>query len=216
MALTGFFIIFYLLMHMFGNTKLLMPDGAHSFDLYAESLRAFLYPILPKLFFLTIFRIVLGFSVIVHIIAAVRLTFRDWDARGGLGRYVRQRYQAGSFAARTMIWGGIIIALGLALHLAQFTNQWIKVGYTDTATLPSDRVLIGFSEWWLVALYALWMLAVCLHVWHGFYSAFCTIGARVGAFSEKVIKACAWVVAILLYVGFMITPVAIALGLVGA
>ena len=53
------------------------------------------------------------------------------------------------------------------------------------------------------------MLAVCLHVWHGFYSAFCTIGARVGAFSEKVIKACAWVVAILLYVGFMITPVAI-------
>ncbi len=213
MALTGFFIVFYLLMHMFGNTKLLMHNGMESFDAYALSLREFLYPILPKYFFLTIFRVVLGLSVLFHVIAAVLLTFRDYDARTGMGRYVRQRYLAGSFAARTMIWGGLIILGGLIFHLAQFTWQWVTIGYTGDAA-PHMRPMLAFQEWWMVLGYAIWMGAVCLHTWHGFYSGFCTLGLRVGAFSERVIRVCAWVVALLLFFGFMVTPVAILTGMV--
>lgn len=217
MAVTGFILVAFLLMHMFGNTKLLIPEiGAQEFDEYSHSLRTFLYPILPPMFFLWCFRIALAFSAVVHIIAAVQLTFRDYDAKGGMGRYLRQRYLEGSFAARTMIWGGIIILLGVLVHLFQFTTQTIRVNYPAgvTEVEPHLRVVLGFQVWWLVALYAIWMAAVCVHVWHGFYSAFCTVGARVGAFSEKVIKVCAWVVALLLYFGFMITPIAILTGMV--
>jgi succinate dehydrogenase / fumarate reductase cytochrome b subunit len=220
MAVTGFILVAFLLMHMFGNTKLLLPasaeipgGGFQEFDEYAESLRMFLYPILPPRFFLWIFRITLAFSAIVHIVAAVQLTFRDYDAKGGLGRYFRQRYLAGSFAARTMIWGGVIILLGVIVHLLQFTTQTITVGYTGEAA-PHARVVLGFQEWWMVLAYAIWLAAVCLHVWHGFYSAFCTIGARAGAFSEKVIKVCAWIVALLIFFGFMVPPLAILTGMV--
>lgn len=218
MAVTGLILVAFLLMHMFGNSKLLIPGvGAEEFDEYSHSLRRFLYPILPPMFFLWLFRLALLFSVVVHMIAAVQLTFRDYDATG-LGRYFRQRYLAGSFAARTMIWGGIIIVVGVVFHLLQFTAEVITVNYPagQASVAPHLRVVYGFEQWWLVALYAFWMLAVCLHVWHGFYSAFCTLGARVGAYSEKVIKVCAWIVALLLYFGFMVTPLAIAFGWIGA
>ncbi|MFB9618176.1 succinate dehydrogenase cytochrome b subunit [Brooklawnia cerclae] len=216
MAVTGLFLVLFLLMHMFGNLKLLIPDNGAEFDEYSEALRTFLYPVLPEKFFLTCFRGVLAVAILVHLEAAIRLTFRDYDAKGGLGRYFKQRFLGGSFAARTMIWGGVIIVLGVIVHLLQFTGQIIKVNYPAGAAsvLPHERVVLGFQEWWLVLLYAIWMLAVCFHVWHGFYSAFCTLGARVGAASEKVIKFCAWVVAILLYIGFMLTPVLIFLGVI--
>lgn len=214
MAVTGLILVAFLLMHMFGNTKLLIPEiGFQEFDEYADSLRTFLYPILPPKFFLWVFRITLAFSAIVHIIAAVQLTFRDYDAKGGLGRYFRQRYLAGSFAARTMIWGGIIILLGVIVHLAQFTIQAITIGYTGDAA-PHARVVLAFQEWWVVVLYGIWLAAVCLHVWHGFYAAFSTLGARVGAFSAKVLKACAWIVALLIYLGFMVPPIVILSGMV--
>ncbi len=214
MAVTGLILVAFLLMHMFGNTKLLIPEiGAQEFDEYSHYLRRFLYPVLPPMFFLWLFRIALLLSAAVHIIAAVQLTFRDYDAKGGMGRYLRQRYLEGSFAARTMIWGGIIILTGVVFHLLQFTTQTITVGY-DGSVDPHQRVVLGFQEWWLVALYGLWMLAVCIHVWHGFYSAFCTLGARAGAFSQKVLVVCSWIVALLVYFGFMVTPIAILTGLV--
>ena len=215
MAVTGIILIAFLLMHMFGNTKLLIPEvGAQEFDEYSEYLRNFLYPVLPYKFFLWCFRGALAFSAIVHIWMAIKLTFRDYDATG-LGRYFKKQYLAGSFAARTMIWAGVIIVLGVVVHLLQFTGQVITVGYTGSVE-PHVRVVLGFQNWWLVLIYAIWMLAVCNHVWHGFYSAFCTIGARAGVVSEKVFKVCSWVVAILLFIGFMATPVAILMGLVSA
>ena len=199
MAVTGLILVAFLLMHMFGNTKLLIPEiGAQEFDEYSHYLRRFLYPVLPPMFFLWLFRIALLLSAAVHIIAAVQLTFRDYDAKGGMGRYLRQRYLEGSFAARTMIWGGIIILTGVVFHLLQFTTQTITVGY-DGSVDPHQRVVLGFQEWWVVALYGLWMLAVCIHVWHGFFSAFCTLGARAGAFSQKVLVVCSWIVALLVY-----------------
>lgn len=215
MAITGLILVAFLLMHMFGNTKLLLPDDGAEFDEYSHYLRMFLYPILPPKFFLTLFRIALLASVLVHMLFAVQLTFRDYDATG-LGRYFKQRYLAGSFAARTMIWGGIIIALGVIVHLLQFTAEIITVNYPDGMSTvdPHLRVVYGFQEWWLVVLYAIWMAAVCLHIGHGFYSAFCTIGARTGATSDKVFKACAWIIAVLLFVGFMATPVLIYLGVI--
>ena len=89
------------------------------------------------------------------------------------------------------------------------------MGYTGTVE-PHMRVILGFEQWWLVLAYAIFVGAVCLHIYHGFYSAFCTLGARVGAFSEKVIKVCSWIVCLLVFFGFMASPLAIFFGLVTA
>lgn len=209
MALTGLFLVLFLLVHMFGNLKLIGPNGAEHFDAYAEGLRTLLYPYLPEKFFLWIFRLLIIFSVGVHMWAAGSLTMRDYNAKGGLGRYIKRRYLDGSFAARTMIWGGVIIFLGLIAHLAQFTWQWIRISYPAGADtqVPHARVILAFQNWWVVLLYLVWLLAVSIHIWHGFYSALVTLGARVGADSYRVIKFCAWLVTIAVLVGFMLVPV---------
>ncbi|AJQ91062.1 succinate dehydrogenase [Propionibacterium freudenreichii] len=218
MALTGIFLVAFLAMHMFGNLKLLMNDSGAEFDAYSHALRQFLVPILPPYFFLTLFRIVLGAAVIIHMGLAIDLTLRDRKASGvGFKRYVQRRYLEGSFAARTMIWGGIIIALFLVFHLLQFTDQIIKVGYSagDPAVdQPHLRVILGFQNWGIYAIYFVAMLAVCLHIWHGFRSAFSTLGWRVGNSSTVVIKVCAWLVSILVFVGFMLVPTLIAFGVI--
>lgn len=217
MSISGLIIVLFLMMHLFGNTKLLIPNvGFQEFDEYSHSLRTFLYPILPEKFFLTLFRIFMLLAALIHIEAAVRLTFRNRTSGVSRARYLKQRYLAGSFAARTMIWSGVIILFGVIAHLLQFTGEVIRVNYPAgvTSVAPHERVVLAFQSPIVVLAYAVWMLAVCVHVYHGFYSALCTIGARTGAYSEKIIKICSAIVAVLVFFGFMAAPLAIAIGLV--
>lgn len=208
MAITGLFLVLFLCFHAFGNLKLFASK--EDFNLYAESLRSFLYPILPHRFFLWCFRIVLLACAVLHIWAARWLTLRNYKT-GGRTKYVKRRYMEGSFAARTMIWSGILLLLFVIFHLLQFTTQTITVGYENHAA-PADRVILAFQEWWVVLIYAVAMLAVCTHIWHGFYAAFMTLGANVGPGARRVLKICASIVSVLLFVGFMVTPFAILFG----
>ena len=74
-------------------------------------------------------------------------------------------------------------------------------------------MVIGeFSQWWMVLIYAVWMVAVCMHIRHGFWSAFATLGANTSAKARAVLNGCAWAVALLLFIGFMIMPVAVLFG----
>lgn len=219
MAVTGLILIGFLLMHAFGNFKLLIPDEGQEFNEYSHSLREFLYPILPPMLFLWAFRIFLLASVGLHLYSALKLTGRRWSSTGG-SRYVTQKpatSRANSYAARTMLWGGIIIVLFVIMHLLQFTAQVLTFGYPDgTTTLePYQRTVAGFSEWWVVVVYAVAMLAVCVHIFHGFWSAFATLGANVSAKSQSVLRGLAMLISALLYFGFMIPPVLILFGVIG-
>ncbi len=220
MAVTGLILIGFLLFHAFGNFKLLIPDEGAEFNEYSHLLRRLLYPILPPMFFLWGFRIFMLAATGLHLYSAYKLTGRRWSSAGVSGRYVSQKpstSKAHSYAARTMIWGGIIIVLFVIMHLLQFTAQVLTFGYPDgTTTLePYDRTLAGFSEWWVVLVYAIAMLAVCVHVFHGFWSAFATLGANVSAKSQGVLKGLAVLISAALYFGFMIPPVLILFGVIG-
>lgn len=217
MAVTGLLLICFLLMHLFGNLKLLLSDNGKEFNEYSHWLRDFLYPALPHKFFLWCFRIVLLASVVLHMYSAFKLRVRAHRNLGS-SRYSTKRVMEKSYAARTMIWGGIIITVFVIFHLLQFTAQKITVGYpSGTTTLePYDRTLAGFGVWWVVAFYAIAMVAVCMHIWHGFYSAFATLGANTSANARRVLKLCAHIVSIVLYVGFMLPPVLILFGVIGS
>ena len=217
MAVTGLVLIGFLLVHMFGNLKMFI--GEEAFNHYAEWLKGLsedggiLYPLVPAGWFIWIFRAVLLAAVVLHVYSAATLWKRALAANPS--GYEAKRRLAQTYSARTMRWGGIILAGILIFHLAQFTVHAALVAgdYGTTYSESAYKMVIGeFSQWWMVLIYAVWMVAVCMHIRHGFWSAFATLGANTSAKARAVLNGCAWAVALLLFIGFMIMPVAVLFG----
>lgn len=210
MAVTGLIMIGFLLMHMYGNLKVFM--GAEAFDHYAHWLKGdILYPLVPSGWFIWVFRAFMLAAIVLHAASAWHLARRARIAAGP--RYVHKKTLQQTYAARTMRWGGVILGAFLVFHLLQFTAQVINTGWNSGAG-PYEMFVVSFQQWWLVLAYALWMVAVCLHVRHGFWSAFATLGANTSAKTRAIWNGLAYAVAALLYVGFMIAPLAVLFGLV--
>ena len=217
MAITGLVLIGFLLMHMYGNLKVFL--GQEAFDHYAHWLKydahpedgidVILYPLIPNGWFIWLFRAVMLFAIVAHMYSALILTQRAQAARGT--KYVKITRLQQTYSARTMRWGGVILAGFLIFHLLQFTATLVTPGFTAGAA-PYQMVVGSFRIWWVLVAYALWMVTVCMHVRHGFWSAFTTLGANTSARAREVLNGCAWVAAILLYLGFMVMPVAVFLG----
>jgi len=217
MAVTGLILITFLLMHMIGNLKMFL--GQEHFNDYANWLKELvLTPFLPEGFFIWIFRAVLLACIVLHMYSAIVLWLRA--KRATPSTYEARRRLAQTYSARTMRWGGVILAGLVIWHLLQFTI--IPNTFTPAAATtykgghdPFTMVLITFQSPLFVALYAVWMAVVCLHIRHGFWSAFTTLGANTSLKAQAVLNACAWFVAALLFCGFMIMPVADLLGGIG-
>ena len=207
MAVTGLFLILFLLVHMWGNLKAFM--GPEAYDHYAEWLKTdVLYPLVPRGWFIWIFRAFMVASIVLHMFSAYVLTRRS---QAGRGRYQRTERRAQTFAARTMRWGGVILLMLLLFHLGQFTVKVFLTGFSSTST-PYDSVVLTFQQWYMVVLYALFVGTVCLHVRHGVWSALTTLGANTSAKSRRVLNMTAVFVAVLLFVGFMVMPIAVLFG----
>lgn len=214
MAVTGLIMIAFLLMHMYGNMKMFM--GAEAFDHYAHWLKGqtddggILYPILPAGWFIWIFLFALVLAVILHIWSAYTLSRATLANRGD--RYVNKKTRVQTYSARTMRWGGVIILAFLIFHLIQFTIVPGSMG--GTADEPHTMVLAGFKLWWMVAIYAVCMVLICMHIRHGFWSAFTTLGANTSPNARKWLNILAIIVAVVLFVGFMSMPVAVLFGVI--
>lgn len=217
MAVTGLMMIGFLLMHMYGNLKLFI--SADAFDHYAHWLKGdgdvqepLLYPIVPKGAFIWIFRGVMTAAIVLHIWSAASLSARTIAVRGpGYGKNQRL---AQSYSARTMRWGGVILGGFLIFHLLQFTAKIVRTGFEHDAA-PHQMVVFSFQNLWILLAYAVWMVAVCMHVRHGFWSAFTTLGANTSAKAREVLNGLAIFFAVVLYLGFMAMPVAVFVGYLG-
>ena len=209
MAVTGLFFVFYLVLHMYGNLKLFF--GMEAYNHYAEYLREFLYPILPERGVLWILRVMLAFSIGVHVYSAVSLWARARRARGGVG-YAAKRSIATGYAVRTMRWGGIIILAFVVFHLAHFTWLAIEIGGDYQTLSPAERMVASFENWWLVVLYGISVALVAMHIRHGVWSSMATLGASKKR-REFAINAVAIAIALAIFIGFMLPPVAILAGI---
>ena len=205
MAVTGLIMIGFLLFHMYGNLKLFA--GMEAYDTYAHHLRTMLEPILPLRGFLWIVRIVMLAAVALHIVSAIIVSRSAWAATGGA---FKQRYQSTknrsgiqrTYASRTMRWGGVIIFLFVVAHLLHFTATQLRTTEVMRESAYA-RVVAGFEVWWVWLLYVIALTAVFLHIRHGLWSAFATLGANVGPAARYWLNVVAWVVAGLLWVGFL-------------
>ncbi|MDR2975459.1 MAG: succinate dehydrogenase cytochrome b subunit [Propionibacteriaceae bacterium] len=212
MAVTGLVLIAFLLMHMFGNLKIFI--GPEAYNDYAEFLKQdLLAPILPHGWFIWIFRAVLLVCLVLHVYCAIVLWLASVEGRGKT-KYVRKNRKEQTISSRVMRWGGITLFLLLVFHIMMFTTGTITPGWSGGLIEPYDMFMGAFSNWWVVLIYVVFMVVVCMHVRHGFWSAFTTLGANVGAQARVVLNVLAYFAAALLLVGFLLPPVAVLFGMV--
>jgi succinate dehydrogenase / fumarate reductase cytochrome b subunit len=209
MAVTGLLLVGFLFAHMIGNLKIFL--GGESFDHYAHWLRSIGTPLLPEAWFLWIQRGILTFAVIGHIAAATILARRARKARPV--KYAHRPKVQGSYAARTMRWGGVIVLLFVVFHILDLTTGHLNP-VADKAH-PYANVVADFApdRWYVTLLYTVSILAVGFHLWHGLFSAARTLGQR-SVTGERRARAIAGFLAATLVVGYLSVPFAVMTGLV--
>ena len=209
MAVTGLLLVLFLYAHMLGNLKIFF--GGVTFDHYAHWLRTIGTPLLPTGWYLWLQRTVLTVAVLGHIAAAVILARRARAARPV--RYAHRPKVQGSYAARTMRWGGVIILLFVVYHILDLTTGTLNPH--GGAGQPYGNVVADFApaRWYVTLFYTLAIVAVGFHLRHGLFSAVRTLGQQT-ARGERIARATALVLSLVLVVGYLSVPFAVLTGLV--
>ena len=215
MALTGIGIILFVLAHMVGNWKIFLPDvaGVPDIDIYAEALRELLVPFLPAHVALWILRTGLIVAFLLHIHAAYSLTLMNHRARPEDYQGPRT-YVAANYASRTMRWSGVIFAAFLLFHLADLT--WgIQPMAPETWARGEvyANFIATFSRAPVTAFYVIAMVLLGLHLYHGAWSMFQSLGINHPRFNA-VRRYFAIGLAVLVTVGNAIMPLAVYFGFV--
>jgi len=173
MAITGVVLMGFVFGHAVGNLKMYL--GAVDFNHYSEFLRELLVPILPRTVFLWLIRLGLMAAFVFHIWAAASLT--AMNRKANTPYQSRRDYMAANFAARTMRWTGIIVALFLVWHLADLTwglkpvatDAWVRGAAFQNVTQSLQRVPVAI-------LYVIANIALGIHLFHGSWSLFQSLG----------------------------------------
>ncbi|MER5862929.1 succinate dehydrogenase cytochrome b subunit [Kitasatospora sp. NPDC002040] len=206
MAVSGLVMLLYLVAHMLGNLKVFF--GPEDINGYAHWLRTLGQPLLHFGWFLWLARFALLAAVVAHGVAAYQLSRRDLAARPV--KYVHTRRRA-SYATRTMRWGGVILGLFIVWHILDLTT--LTVNPLGEEGHPYQNIVASFSTWYGGGVYCLAVLALGLHVRHGFWSAAQTLGAN-SPRRDRALKLTADALALLLTAGFLSVPVAVMTGVV--
>jgi len=209
MAVTGLFYIGFVFFHMYGNTKVFF--GAEYFNAYAEGLREFGQPLLGHLHFLYVMRTVMVVALALHIWAAVTLTRQSQAARAT--KYAMTRRQAADYAALTMRWGGVALFFFLIYHLAHFTWGIPVIHSNFTLGDAYGNLVYGFQNPLNVLLYLIALVALGLHLYHGTWSLFQTLGL-LNRDTTTAIRGLAWLLALVIPIGFAVVPLSVLFGIV--
>ncbi len=204
MSLTGLFLIVFLAVHLTGNLQLLYNDNGEAFNTYAYFMTSNL--------FIKITSIGLYTGILLHAIQGILIWRRNVAARG-TGYKVKKASDA-SFSSRNMGWLGVIIAIFLALHLYQFwakmhfgTMEMINYHGYDYAVKDLYSVVDHiYSNPVYVIIYVISMIVVGLHLWHGFQSAFQSLGLNHKKYTP-LIKGLGMIYTIVVTLGFAIIPI---------
>jgi succinate dehydrogenase cytochrome b subunit len=210
MALSGLVLFGFVLGHMAGNLKLYL--GADALNHYAEWLREVGAPLLPHGVLLWIARAVLLAAVVVHVVSAWQVTQMDRRARPQA--YAERRIVKTTYASRTMRWGGVIILLFVFFHLAHFTfgAPWAHPDFVQGDVY--HNVVAGFRVWPVSVLYIVAQAALALHLYHGLWSLFQTLGwnhPKINPWRRNFAR----VFAVVIFVGNVSFPISVLAGWVG-
>jgi succinate dehydrogenase / fumarate reductase cytochrome b subunit len=189
MASTGLFFCLFLATHLVGN--LTIYGGKGMFNAYAEHLHAF-GPII------NVIELALLFFAVLHISFGALLYFQNWRARPV--RYQVKKNAGGRTLTSTLMpYTGLYLLIYVILHL--FTFHFADRSGRTLYQLVADV----FSRPEYIVFYIFSMVVAALHVKHGFWSAFQTIGADHPKYMPLV-QAVGWIFSLLVGVGFGSIP----------
>ena len=204
MSVTGVALILFLTFHMSMNVAALFSGEAY--NMICEFLGANWYALVATLG--------LAFLTVVHIVYAFWLTMQNRAARGNERYSVTERSKKVEWASQNMLVLGIIVLLGLLLHLFNFWYNMMFAELTgmEMAHDPADGfayIQDTFANPLYVVLYIVWLVAIWFHLSHGFWSAMQTFGwnGKVWFNRWKVIGI---VYTTLLMLGFLVVALAFA------
>lgn len=203
MALSGGFLIVFLIGHISGNTLLFKNDGGDAFNLYAQFMTT--NPAVKILSYLTYA------SILLHIIYSVLLTMHNKKARK-VGYAVTNRGANSAWSSRNMGILGSVILVFIIIHMYSF---WFKMHWGEIPRVIIDGAEVknlylvvneSFHQLWYVALYVISMGILAFHLSHGFSSAFQTLGLNHKKYTPF-IKKVGVAFSILVPTGFAAMPV---------
>ncbi|HQW42843.1 MAG: succinate dehydrogenase cytochrome b subunit [Chitinophagaceae bacterium] len=169
MALTGIFLILFLVIHVGLNATIWANDGGKMFEAGAHFMGSNIVP--------RILEIGLMAGILLHIIQGLMLEFQNRSKRKK-GYAVSMGTKGSRWYSLSMGLLGTLILLFLIMHLAHFwvpnrSNQGWLLGPEISLY---DKMKEVFSVNWVVALYVLGCFSLAWHLLHGFQSAFRTMG----------------------------------------
>jgi succinate dehydrogenase / fumarate reductase, cytochrome b subunit len=201
MAVTGLIWVAYLITHVLAN--LLVFQGPGKINAYS----AFLHGTGGALWAA---RLVLIAALVLHVIAAVQLAGHRQDARPA--RYAAGReHQVSTWASRSIRWGGALILAFLVYHILHFTIGTAHPDFIEGD--PYHNVAAGFRTLPVVAFYLIAMIAVGLHLYHGVWSSGRSLGMTPPS-PRPLRRTVALVLALLVWLGFSVIPIAVYSGVV--
>lgn len=190
MAVTGLCFCSFLILHLAGN--LILYSGRDAFNSYAEKLHS-----LGSI--ITMAEFGLLFFAIIHILIGATLFYQNLRARPI--RYSINKWAGGrSIGSVTMPYTGLLLLIFVIIHLLNF--HFIEKNDTTIFQIVTD----AFAKPGYIAMYVAAMIVVAIHVSHGFWSAFQTIGANHPKYMP-VIRGLSIVFSIALGVGFGFIPI---------
>lgn len=173
MALTGLFLCLFLVIHMAGNMQLLFGDGGVAFNKYAKDMTT--NPLIMVVSYFTYF------TILLHAIDGIWIAYQNKKARP-IKYAAPSAATNSSWASRNMALLGSLIFLFLVIHLKSFWFEY-KFGTVPMVDIDGTQykdlysvVQAAFSQLWYVALYLVALVALAFHLWHGFQSAFQSLG----------------------------------------
>jgi succinate dehydrogenase / fumarate reductase cytochrome b subunit len=193
MAITGLCFCGFLIGHLAGNLTIYM--GKDAFNSYAERLHA-----LGSI--ITLVEWVLLFLALVHIATGITLFYQNFKARPV--RYsVNQRAGGRTVGSATMPYTGFILIFFIVLHLINFH-------FTDkTDTTIYEIVHSAFANFFYVVIYVFAMIVAAIHVSHGLWSAFQTLGANHVKYMP-LIRGLSYIFSLIIVFGFGFLPIYLA------
>ena len=176
MAISGIALMGFVLFHMIGNLKMYL--GAVELDHYAEFLKELLYPLAPKGAVLWILRGGLLAMLALHLHAAWSLTILNRQARPVKYQSPRD-YEVANFASRTMRYSGMIVLSFILWHLLDLTFGVVNAVGTDSTFVRGEvyaNVVRSLDRWPVAVFYILANLLLGMHLRHGAWSIFQSLG----------------------------------------
>ena len=198
MAVSGCILFLFVLGHLIGNLQIY--EGPEKLNGYAVLLRTE-----PALLWAV--RAVLLAMVLLHIWASVQLAARNIGARP-MG-YQKKKATGSSYASRTMYWSGPIILAFVIYHLLDFTFGKVNPHYEPGNVY--GNVVASFQVIPVAVFYIIAMLLLCLHLYHGLWSMFQSLGIAHPRYTPMLRRGAA-VVATLIAAGNISIPVAVLSG----